>query len=291
MTGSGTVTGPADGINCSLTPAGVSGACSGTFFSGAVINLYSTPAAGSTFTSWSGGDCFGTTQPCTTVMSAAQTVTVTFTAGTYSLTIDEAGSGSGTVDEHSGGNQLSHKLHGEFPGGHADYLDRDSWKRQCVRKLERAGLRRKRQLFCDVKHRSDHRGHLQSDLSVNGDVGGNGSWKCDEQSRGYQLHERIRHGLHGKFHDRISGDVDGDGSEREHVCGVERARGRLFGDSTALHGDDERGGVCHSHIQHHYQLCIDGHGSGNGQRNGDEQFRRESYARAHARRITRAGRR
>src|SRR5207245_3663496 len=61
-----------------------------------VVTLTATPAAGSTFSGWSGGGCSGT-GTCTVTMSAATTVTATFTLQTFSLTVSKAGTGSGTV--------------------------------------------------------------------------------------------------------------------------------------------------------------------------------------------------
>src|SRR5204862_156506 len=65
-TGSSTVTSAPAGISCGAT-------CSGSYASGAVVTLTATPAAGSTFSGWTGG-CTGTST-CTVSMSAATTVT------------------------------------------------------------------------------------------------------------------------------------------------------------------------------------------------------------------------
>src|SRR5439155_1224376 len=54
------------------------------------------PAAGSTFSGWSGGACSGT-GACTVTVSAATTVTATFNLQTFTLTVTPAGAGSGTV--------------------------------------------------------------------------------------------------------------------------------------------------------------------------------------------------
>jgi predicted outer membrane repeat protein len=104
-TGSGTVTSSPAGIDCSST-------CSTRFGEGTVVTLTATPAAGSTFTGWSGAGCSGT-GTCQVTMSAAESVTATFTrvpppsvpppsvppqtGSSVTLTVVRAGSGSGTV--------------------------------------------------------------------------------------------------------------------------------------------------------------------------------------------------
>jgi Divergent InlB B-repeat domain/FG-GAP repeat len=87
--GSGTVTGT--GISCP-------GSCSHGYPEGTMVALTATPAAGSTFTGWSGGGCSGT-GACSVTMSADQSVTGTFTTipTTHTLTVATAGTGSGTV--------------------------------------------------------------------------------------------------------------------------------------------------------------------------------------------------
>jgi hypothetical protein len=77
-TGSGTV---------SNSPAGSS------FPAGTAVTLTATPGAGSTFGGW-GGACSGTAGTCTVTMSAARTVTATFTAGTYTITASAGANGS-----------------------------------------------------------------------------------------------------------------------------------------------------------------------------------------------------
>ena len=69
--GSGTVTSCPAGIDCGST-------CSAWFASGSSVTLTATPAAGSTFTGWSGGAARapGT---CIVTMDAATSVTATFT--------------------------------------------------------------------------------------------------------------------------------------------------------------------------------------------------------------------
>lgn len=88
-TGSGTVTGL--GINCGSD-------CSEVYAAGTQVTLTAAPTSGSTFAGWSGG-CTGT-GACTVTMSSAKAVTATFNATTstqYTLNVNKAGSGSGTV--------------------------------------------------------------------------------------------------------------------------------------------------------------------------------------------------
>ncbi len=68
-TGSGSVTSSPAGINCGAV-------CSAGFLTDAVVTLTATPAAGSTFTGWSGG-CSGT-GTCTVTMTASKSITANF---------------------------------------------------------------------------------------------------------------------------------------------------------------------------------------------------------------------
>src|SRR5206468_8460444 len=78
-------------------PAGIAcgATCSASFPSGTLVTLTATPAAGFTFTGWSGGGCSGT-GPCTVGLGADTSVTSTFTP-IYTLTVSPNGAGSGTV--------------------------------------------------------------------------------------------------------------------------------------------------------------------------------------------------
>lgn len=69
-TGSGTVTSSPIGVDCGAT-------CSAQFVSNSFVTLTATPAAGSTFTGWSGSGCTGTGS-CVVTMDAAKAVTATF---------------------------------------------------------------------------------------------------------------------------------------------------------------------------------------------------------------------
>ena len=86
---SGTVTSSPAGIDCGAT-------CSASFGEGTVVTLTATPAAGSTFTGWSGGGCSGT-GACQVTMSAAESVTATFAVSTETLAVSKSGTGSGSV--------------------------------------------------------------------------------------------------------------------------------------------------------------------------------------------------
>ena len=89
-TGSGTVTGT--GINCGSD-------CSELYTAGMTVTLTAAAAAGSSFNGWI-GDCSGTATTCLLAMSAARNLTATFnsaSASAFALTVDKAGTGSGTV--------------------------------------------------------------------------------------------------------------------------------------------------------------------------------------------------
>lgn len=67
---------------------------SGTYLQGASVSLQANPAGGSAFAGWT-GDCAGTANPCSLVMTADRAVTATFEP-THTLTINRTGSGTGT---------------------------------------------------------------------------------------------------------------------------------------------------------------------------------------------------
>src|SRR5947207_3379984 len=73
--GTGAVTSVPAGITCGAT-------CSAPFDYNTAVTLTAVPATGSTFSGWSGGGCIGT-GPCVVTMTAATTVTATFTLQSF----------------------------------------------------------------------------------------------------------------------------------------------------------------------------------------------------------------
>jgi Ca2+-binding RTX toxin-like protein len=63
------------------------------------VNVVATPGAASTFAAFS-GDCVGAT--CSVTMTAPRSVTATFNAVTFALTVDIQGTGTGVVTSTSG---------------------------------------------------------------------------------------------------------------------------------------------------------------------------------------------
>src|SRR3984957_9289149 len=110
-TGTGTVTSNPAGIACQPT-------CTANFASGQVVALTATPAQGATFAGWSGAGCSGTAG-CSVTMTAAQAVTATFNKGTtnFTLTVTEAGSGTGTVSSSPAGISCQPTCSASFASG------------------------------------------------------------------------------------------------------------------------------------------------------------------------------
>ncbi|MGB9336226.1 MAG: Ig-like domain repeat protein [Candidatus Acidiferrales bacterium] len=77
------------------------GTCTTTYAANSNVTLTATPHAGSSFVGWS-GDCAGAST-CSLTMNQSHTVTATFTAGGNTLSIGEAGTGTGTVSSNPGG--------------------------------------------------------------------------------------------------------------------------------------------------------------------------------------------
>jgi YVTN family beta-propeller protein len=99
--GSGTVSDDLGQINCTVTSGVTSGACNGNYQSGTVAILTATPAAGSTFTSWS--TCAGTS-PCSVTVTGTTVEHVVFNAvaPTFSISVKELGTGTGLVTDNLG---------------------------------------------------------------------------------------------------------------------------------------------------------------------------------------------
>jgi hypothetical protein len=93
-TGGGTVSSSPSGISCGTI-------CSASFLQATQVMLTPAAAPGSTFTSW-GGACSGA-GACVVNMSAAESVTATFTELTFPLTVTESGKGSGVVTSKPAG--------------------------------------------------------------------------------------------------------------------------------------------------------------------------------------------
>jgi uncharacterized repeat protein (TIGR01451 family) len=98
-TGGGTVVSSPAGITCGVD-------CTEALKYGTVVTLTNTPAAGSTFTGWSGA-CTGS-GACVVTMTGAKSVTATFTLNSYALTTATAGTGSGAVTLSPAGGTYSH---------------------------------------------------------------------------------------------------------------------------------------------------------------------------------------
>ena len=92
--GGGTVTSSPAGISCGA-------ACTASYPHNTFVSLLATPAAGSTFTGWSGA-CSGTGS-CDIVLTAAASVTATFALNAYTLSVIKTGSGAGGVDSSPAG--------------------------------------------------------------------------------------------------------------------------------------------------------------------------------------------
>jgi hypothetical protein len=93
-TGSGTVSSSDGSINCPTT-------CAATYLGGSTVTLTASPGAGSIFGGWTGCDAVADTT-CTVTMTAARSVTATFNVQRFTLTVNTAGTGSGTVSSSDG---------------------------------------------------------------------------------------------------------------------------------------------------------------------------------------------
>jgi cysteine-rich repeat protein len=90
--GNGTVVSVPSGIACN-SPTPGSGICSANFLANTVVTLVPAPAVDSTFTGWSGISCLGTGN-CVVTMTAAKSVTATYTLRLFTLTVVSTGGGS-----------------------------------------------------------------------------------------------------------------------------------------------------------------------------------------------------
>ena len=149
-TGQGTVTSAPPGIDCGAD-------CGESYAQGSVVTLTATPAAGSTFTGWSGA-CTGTGS-CVVTMNAAQSVTATFDTQTFPLTVTLVGTGRG-VSSNPDGHRVPRHVHGELPAGNSRDADGARCPGERVRGLDGRGVRRHRHL----------RGHDDCGPGRDGDV-------------------------------------------------------------------------------------------------------------------------
>jgi uncharacterized protein (DUF2141 family) len=113
--GQGTISGP--GISCGNT-------CLAVYNAGTVVSLSATAGSGNTFSGWSGA-CSGT-GACVVTMSAAKSVTATFTAtftqnpqvvNNYALTVLKSGTGNGTAASSPAGISCGSDCSKEYTSG------------------------------------------------------------------------------------------------------------------------------------------------------------------------------
>ena len=149
--GSGSVSSLPSGISCPT-------ACSSTFAPGTKVTLSPRPAVGSVFAGWTGGGCSGTAT-CLVTMSADQSVTATF-ASENTLTVTDAGTGNGTVEQLPRGDLVSNSLLECLRVQRGRDADCQSGCGVGVCRLERR-LHRNQQLRGDDELRSERDGHVQ----------------------------------------------------------------------------------------------------------------------------------
>ena len=94
--GSGTVTSSPAGVDCGAD-------CTQQYENNTAVTLTADPAAGSSFTGFTGAGCSGAGTTCVVTMDQAQAVTATFALVPRALTVTKAGAGSGTVTSAPGG--------------------------------------------------------------------------------------------------------------------------------------------------------------------------------------------
>ena len=107
--GGGTVTSNPAGISCGAS-------CSASFNSGTTVTLTAAPAAGSTFTGWSGSGCTGMGS-CTVTMTASRAVTASFGGQSFALTVNKSGPGTGTVSSAPAGISCGATCSASFSSG------------------------------------------------------------------------------------------------------------------------------------------------------------------------------
>ncbi|MBK7660165.1 MAG: hypothetical protein IPJ28_13935 [Betaproteobacteria bacterium] len=106
--GGGTVTSSPAGIDCGST-------CAAGFDFGTVVTLTATPSPGSIFVGWSGA-C-SALLPCNVTADAAKSVTASFAAVPFTLSVTKSGSGSGSVTSSPAGIDCGATCSTNFNGG------------------------------------------------------------------------------------------------------------------------------------------------------------------------------
>jgi hypothetical protein len=99
--GAGVVLLTPNGTSCTTTAGQLSGFCTVPAPHGSTVTLTPSPAVGSGFTGWSGA-CQGS-GACTLVMDLDRAITATFTLLKRDLTVDVAGTGSGSITSSPAG--------------------------------------------------------------------------------------------------------------------------------------------------------------------------------------------
>jgi trimeric autotransporter adhesin len=109
VTGPGKVTSTPAGINCPET-------CSAILAGNSQVTLTATPNSGAVFTGWGGEICEGTAA-CTFTITANDSVTANFASGGVTLTVTEAGTGSGGVTSAPSGINCPNSCSANFESG------------------------------------------------------------------------------------------------------------------------------------------------------------------------------